>query len=75
MPHFRLIVSWQSWEVVTSVVVGGPTKIPGVAGRFHGNPVSRNKPCKRSLPSTVTLKEIQSRNFLPELLPTMNHFL
>jgi len=48
--------------MVPSKVGGSPTKIPGTAGRFHGNPVSENQPCKQSLTSNVTLKELQWTN-------------
>ena len=53
---------------------GGPAKIPGTAGRFHGNPVSGNELCKQPPISTIRLKELQWRN-LTELIPTMKHFL
>ena len=60
--------------MVSSKVDGGPTKIPGTAGRFHGNLMSRNQPCKRPPNSTVALMELQWRN-LPDPIPTTNHFL
>ena len=56
------------------MVGGGPAQIPGTAGRFYGNPVSGNQPCKRPPIGTVTLKELQWRN-LPGPIPAMNHFL
>ena len=56
-----------------SKVVEDPMKIPGTAGRFHGNPVSRNQPCKWPPTSAIILKELQWRNF-PDPVPTMNHF-
>jgi len=59
---------------VSSKVDGGPTKIPGTAGRFHGNPMSRNQPCKRPPNSTIALKELQWRN-LAERIATVKHFL
>ena len=37
-------------------------KIPGPAGRFHGNPVSRNQPSKKPPTGTVTTRELQWRN-------------
>ena len=55
-------------------VGGGPAQIPGTAGRFHGNPVSGNQPCKWPPTSTITLEELHGRN-LPDPIPTMNHFL
>ena len=74
MPQLKLIANWWAWELVPSEVVGDPVQIPGTAGRFHGYPVSGNQPCKRPPPGTITLKELQWRN-LPDLIPTMNHFL
>ena len=58
--------------MVPSKVVGGPVKIHCTAGRFHGNPVSRNQP--RSWPSTntVTLKELEWR-YLPNLKPMLSN--
>ena len=38
-------------------VGGSPMQIPGTAGRFRGNPVSRNQPSKQPPTSTVTLEE------------------
>ena len=70
----KLIANWWAWELVPSELGGGPAEIPDTAGRFHGNPVSGNQPCKRPPISTVTLMELQWRN-LPYPLPTMNHFL
>ena len=70
----KLIANWWAWELVPSRVGGGPAQIPGTAGRFNGNPVSGNQPCKRPPTGTVTLKELQWRN-LPDPIPTMNHFL
>ena len=70
----KLIANWWAWELVPSKVGGGPVQIPGTAGRFHVNPVSGNQPCKPPPTGTVTLKELQWRN-LPDLIPTMNHFL
>ena len=37
-----------------SKVGGGPAQIPGTAGRFHGNPVKRNQPCKQPPTSIIT---------------------
>ena len=33
------------WNWCHQRLVGGGMKIQGTAGRFHGNPVSGNKPC------------------------------
>ena len=62
---------WWAWELVPSKVDGGPMQIPGTAGRFHGNPVSGNQPCKQPPASTVTVKEPQWRNlpYLTRYLP------
>ena len=57
-----------------SKVGGSPAQIPSTAGRFHGNPVSRNQSCKQPPTSTVTLKALQWRN-LADPVPIMNHFL
>ena len=58
----------------TSAIKGwwGCAKIPGWTGRFHGNPVSWNQPCKHRPTSTVSPKELQWRN-LPDPVPTMKH--
>ena len=51
------------WEVG-----GGPVKIPGISGRFHGNPLSGNQPCQRPPTSIVTLKTLEWRS-LPDPIP------
>ena len=56
--------------MVLSKVQGGPGKMQGTAGRFRGNPVSWDQPCKGSPTSTVTPKELQ-RNYLPNLISTV----
>ena len=56
--------------VVPSKIVGSPVKIPGTAGKFHGNPVSGNQPSK--WPPT-SIKELLQSN-LAHLIPMMNHF-
>ena len=35
--YSKLITNWWAWELVLSKVVGGPAKVHGTAGRFHGN--------------------------------------
>lgn len=45
-------------KVVASKIVGSPVKIPGTAGRFHGNPVSGTQPTK--WPPTSIKKLLQS---------------
>ena len=47
---------------MSSKVDMGPIQIWGTAGRFHGNPVHRNQPCKWPPTSNITLKELQWRN-------------
>jgi len=59
---------------VPSKVGGGPAKIPGTAGRFHGNPLSGNELCKQPPISTIRLKELQWRN-LPDPIPTVKRYI
>ena len=70
----KLIANWWAWEVVPSKVVGDLKQVWGTAGRFHGNPVSENQPCKLPPTSMVTLKELQGQT-LPDLIPAMKNFL
>ena len=70
----KLIANWWAWEPVPWKIGCSPMKIPGITRRFHGNLMSRNQPFKQPLTSTITLKELQWRNF-PDLRSTMNHFL
>ena len=53
---------------------GGGEEVQGSAGRFRGNLKCRNQPFKQPPTSTITLKEIQWRNF-PNQISTMTWFL
>ena len=43
-----------------SKVGEGPAQIPGTAGRFHGNPVSGNQPCKQTSVIMATRAQMQA---------------
>ena len=60
--YYKPIANRWAKELMPSKVGGGPAKTLGTAGRFYGNPVSRNQPCKWPTTSTVTLKELQWRH-------------
>ena len=62
------------WIKIIKDYFNNYAKLPVIEGRFHGNLVSGNQPCKWSPTGAITLKETRRRN-LPDLIPTMNQFL
>ena len=47
----------------------GPVQVPGTAGQFHGNPVSRNSPASGHQPAPSHWRNFGVETYLTQYLP------